>query len=71
MVHAFMLIAIILTLIRLIYTLAGVDETDKFHVFERWLLDNGSLFPKLELKVILMSSIDNFVMMTCLRDKAR
>jgi hypothetical protein len=24
---------------------------DKFVVFEKWLLDNGSKFPKLELKV--------------------
>jgi len=33
--------------------LALSDSDDKFVIFERWLLENGTRMPKLELKVQL------------------
>jgi hypothetical protein len=32
----------------------NVAADDKFMIFEKWLLDNGAKFPKLELKVCLL-----------------
>ena len=29
----------------------GAPDSDAFAVFEKWLIDNGSHFPKLELRV--------------------
>jgi hypothetical protein len=36
---------------RVVPASAQFTDADKFEVFEKWLLDNGSKFPKLELKV--------------------
>ena len=39
-------------------------EQDKFAVFERWLLENGAKFPKLELRVQSFLTDDNHLVNT-------